>query len=123
MSAASQKPSATGKLRAQLFRRAARFEIAISVRKTNYSVGIRHVQKLRIIARRIKRHPEWLVEIALGKNPGHVRFTRVLCVAQNFDLICAAFRNKNIAARRGQQKTRFAKATRVHINLETGWNM
>src|SRR5882724_6297524 len=108
MSTASQKPSASGKLRAQLFCGAARFEIAISIRKTNDSVGIRHVQKLRIIARWIERQPEWFVEIALCKNLGDVRFTRVLCVAQNLDLICAAFRNKNIAARRGQQQTRIA---------------
>ena len=58
---------AAGKFGAQFFGWPARFEIAIPVGKANDAVGIRDVQELGIIAGRIKRDPEWFVQIALRK--------------------------------------------------------
>src|SRR5437867_11984841 len=37
------------------------FRSPVAVGETNYAVGIRHVQKLGIVTRRIKRNPERLV--------------------------------------------------------------
>ena len=40
MSAAAQVSRATGKMRTQLLGRSAGFEVAIAVRKSNYTIGI-----------------------------------------------------------------------------------
>jgi len=58
MSAAVQVRRATGEMRTQNFGGATCFEIAIAIRKSNYPVGIRDVEKLWIGTRRIKRDPE-----------------------------------------------------------------
>src|SRR6266478_9407269 len=54
MSAATKACCATGKVRTQNFGWATCFEIAIAIRKSNYAVGIRYVEKLWIGTGRIK---------------------------------------------------------------------
>src|SRR5437660_3052416 len=61
MSATAKKGCATRKLRTQFFGRAARFEVAVPVGKTNDAVSVRDVQELRIVTGRIKRDSEWLI--------------------------------------------------------------
>ena len=61
MSSAAQMRGATRKMCTQNFGRATCLEIAITVRKTNYAIRIRDVQKLGIITGRIERDAEWFV--------------------------------------------------------------
>ena len=77
VAAAAQTRRAPGKFRAQLFGLSARFEVAIPIRKANDAISIRHIQKLGIIARRIKRDSEWFVQIAFRKYFSNVRFAGV----------------------------------------------
>src|SRR6266513_1389750 len=102
MSATAKKGCATRKLRTQFFGRAARFEVALPVGKTNDAVSVRDVQELRIVTGRIKRDPEWFVQIALRKYFGDVRFADVLCAAQHFDSIGAALSDEDVSIRRGE---------------------
>src|SRR5439155_25463219 len=118
-----------GKTRCQLFGWPTHFEITVAIRKPDYTIGIRDVQKLGIITWRIKRDPEWFVEIALCKSLGHVRLTVALGIAQDFDLIGATLHDKDVAIRRGEKKSRIAKTAGVevdpkagrHTKLRTGW--
>ena len=78
MSTTAQARRASGKFDAQFFGRTTRFEVAIPIRKANDAISIRHIQKLGIIAGRIKRDSEWFVQIAFRKYFSNVRFAGVL---------------------------------------------
>jgi hypothetical protein len=60
MSAAAQQSTGREMCR-ELLGWSTRFEISIKVGKSNDAIGIRDVQKLRIVAGWIKGDPEWLV--------------------------------------------------------------
>ena len=101
MSAAAQVRRATRKVRGQSLSWSACFEIAITIGKSNHAVGIRDVQKLWIVPGRIEGDPEWFVQIAFGKNFGHVRLTVAVTVTQHLDLVDATLHDKYVAIRRG----------------------
>src|SRR5437764_8760088 len=84
MSSAAQMCGATGKTCSQLFGWTARFEIAITIWKPDYAIGIRHIQELRIVAGWIKRDPEWFVQTAICKDFGDFRFSIGIDIAQHF---------------------------------------
>src|SRR6266446_9873882 len=123
MSAAAQTRRATGKMRAQFFNRAARFELAVPIGETNDAVRIRNVQKLGIVTRRVKCNPEWFVQIAFRKYLSEIRLTAAFCIAQYFDLVATAFGNENISIGRGEQKTWIAKPARIELDFETSRNL
>src|SRR6266516_1327994 len=64
MSSTAQVRCATRKLHTKLFSWPTGFEITVAIRKSDYTTGVRHVQKLRIVTRRIKGDPERLVQIS-----------------------------------------------------------
>src|SRR5438132_8306804 len=112
MSAASQVRRATGEVRAQIFCWTTRLEVTVVIRKSNHAIGIRYIQKLRIVTRWIKRDAERFVQTLFCKNFGErppKAFGVALCGAQHFDLISATLHHKDIAIRRGQQKSRITK--------------
>src|ERR1044072_2997949 len=61
VSTAPQQP-ARGKMSSQWLRWSTRFEIAITIGKSSYPIGISDVQIVRISPRRIKYDSKWLVE-------------------------------------------------------------
>src|SRR5947199_1904391 len=101
MSAAAQARRATRKVRGQSLSWSACFEITVAIWKSNYAICIRDVQKLRLVARRIKRDPEWFVETAFYKSLGHVRFTVAVGIAHYLDLIRTTLHDKDVAIGRG----------------------
>src|SRR5438552_10919453 len=115
MSTTAQARRASGKFDAQFFGRTTRFEVAIPIRKANDAISIRHIQKLGIIAGRIKRDSEWFVQIAFRKYFSNVRFAGVLLIVQHFDLIGAALGNEDVSVRRSEKKSRIAKPAGVRI--------
>src|SRR5439155_25690127 len=113
MSAAAQARCATGKMRAQVFRRAARFEVAIAIGKPDYAIGIRNVQKLGIVTRRIKRDPEWFLQTLFCENFGYVGLSVAFGVTQHIDSIGATLHYEDVAIGRGEQKSRSSKPARI----------
>src|SRR6266480_1127232 len=97
----------------QLLRWSARFEIIIAIGKPNYAIGIGDVQELRIIPRRIKRDPEWFVQVVFGEDFIGIGPAALLCIAQYPNLIGATFYDKDVAVSRGEQKTRVAETAGV----------
>ena len=69
MPAAAQK-AAGGKMRPEFLGRAARFEIAVAIGKTDHAVGVGDVKILRVGSGRIKRDTEGFVQVALGEELG-----------------------------------------------------
>ena len=131
MAATAQTCRATRKTRAQPFGRSTRFEITVAIWKSNYAICIRDVQKLRLVARRIKRDPERFVETAFYKSLGHVRFTVAVGIAHYLDLIGATLHDKDVAIGRAKEKARITKTAGVevdpkagrHTKLRTGWTI
>src|SRR4030095_13207779 len=97
-----------------------RFEIAITIRKSNDPIGVRDVQKLRVVAGRIKSDPERFVKIALCKGFSHIRFPIAVSIAEHLDLIGQMLYNEKVAVRWGKQESRIAKSSRVQFNFESG---
>src|SRR5436190_14058330 len=102
--------------------RSARFEIAITIRKSNHAISIRDVQKLRVVAWRIKSDPERFVQTAFCKNFSDVGLAIAVCIAQHLDLIGATLYNEDVAIRCAEQESRVAKSSRVQFDLEPRWN-
>src|SRR6266540_1477198 len=119
MSAAAQVRRATGKMCAQVFRRAARFQIAIAKGKPDYAIGIRNVQKLGIVTRRIKRDPEWFLQTLFCENFGHVRLSVAFGVTQHLDSLGATLHDEDVAIGRGEQKSRITKPARIPFDRKT----
>src|SRR5436190_1736108 len=101
----------------ELLGRSARFEIAITIRKSNYTIGIGDVQKLRVVTGWIKSDPERFVQIAFCKSFSHIRFAIAVDIAQHTDLIGAALYNENVAIRCGEQESRIAKNRGVTLDF------
>ncbi len=102
----------------ELLGRSARFEIAITIGKSNYAISIRDIQKLRVVAGWIKSDPERFVQIAFCKSFSHIRFAIAVGVAQHLDLIGAALYNEDVAIRCGEQESRIAKTSGVQFDFE-----
>ena len=90
--------------------RSARFEIAITIGKSNDAISIRDVQKLRVVARWIKSDSERFVQIAFCKSFSDIRFAIAVGVAQHLDLIGATLHNKDVAVRCAEQESRIAES-------------
>src|SRR6476659_7861927 len=97
--------------------RSARFEIASTIRKSNHTISIRDVQKLRVVARWIKSDPERFVQIAFCKSFSHIRFAVAVGVAQHLDLVGATLYNEDVAIRSAEQESRIAKTTGVQFDF------
>src|SRR5262245_21320102 len=102
--------------------RTVRFEIAITIWKKNDPIGIRDVQKLRVIAGRVKIDPERFTKIALCKSFRDVRLAIAVCIAQHLDLIGATLYNEDVAIRCGKKEPRIAKTGGVQLNFESRRN-
>jgi hypothetical protein len=106
-----------------------RLEIAITIRKSNHTIGIRDVQKLRVLAQRIKGDPERFVQIAFCKCFSDIRFVIAVSIAQHLYLIGATLYNEDVAIRCAEQESRIAKSAGVQFDFEsrrnfglhTGW--
>src|SRR5262249_54837610 len=96
-----------------------RFEIAIAIWKSNDPIGIRDVQKLRVVAGRIESDPERFIKIVLCKSFRDVRLAIAVCVAQHLDLIGATVYNEDVAVRCGKKEPRIAKTGGVQFNFES----
>src|SRR5438552_588738 len=120
VAAAAQPRRATGKMRAQIFRRSASFEIASAIWKPNHAVGISYVQELRLITGRIKGDSKWPVQVVFCKDFIGVRPAALLCIAQYPNLIGATFHDKDVAIWRSEEKARVAETISIKVNLETG---
>ena len=123
MTTAAQVRRAAGETRGQFFCRPARFEIAVAIGKPDYAVGVRDVQELGIITWRIKRDPKWFVQTTFCKDFSRVWLAAAFGIAQHLDLIGSTLHDKDVAVRRGQQKSRIAKAAGVQDDLKSGWNL
>src|SRR2546423_7349593 len=117
MSAAAQQPTGR-KMCRKLLGRSARFEIAITIRKSNHAISIRDVQKLRVVAGWIKSDPERFVQGLLCKNFGDVGLAIVVGIAQHLDLIGATLYNEDVAIRCAEQESRIAKSRGVQFDFE-----
>ncbi len=106
----------------ELLGRSARFEIAITIRKSNHAISIRDVQKLRVVAGWIKSDPERFVQGLLCKNFGDVGLAIAVGIAQHLDLIGATLYNEDVAIRCAEQESRIAKSSRVQFDFEPRWN-
>src|SRR6266446_2572722 len=106
----------------ELLGRSARFEIAITIRKSNHAISIPDVQKLRVVAGWIKSDPERFVQGLLCKNFGEVGLAIAVGIAQYLDLIGATLYNEDVAIRCGEQESRIAKSSRVQFDFEPRWN-
>ncbi len=73
MSAPAQE-SAAGKLRTEFLDRPARFEVTISIWKSDDTIGVGHVEKFRIRSGRIESDTEWLGQSRFGKDCAARRF-------------------------------------------------
>ena len=102
----------------ELLSRSARFEIAITIWKSNHAISIRDVQELRVVAGWIKSDPERFVQIAFCKSFSHVRFAITVGIAQHLDLIGATLYDEDVAVRCGEQESRIAKSSRVQFDFE-----
>jgi hypothetical protein len=102
--------------------RSARFEIAVTIRKSNDAIGIRDVQKLRVVTGWIKSDPERFVQTAFCKSFVHIRFAIAVGIAQHFDLIGATLYDKDVAIWRAKQESRIAKTTGVQFDFESRRN-
>src|SRR5258708_37632966 len=102
--------------------RSARFEIPVTIRKSNYAISIRYVQKLWVVAGWIKSDSERFVQIAFCKSFSHIRFAIAIGIAQHLDLIGATLHNKDVAIRCAEQESRIAKTTGVQFDFESRRN-
>src|SRR5262245_816446 len=102
--------------------RSMRFEIAITIWKSNDPIGIRDVQKLRVVAGRIKSDPERFIKIARCKSFRDVRLAIAVAIAQHLDLIGATLYNEDVAVRCGKKEPRIAKTGGVQFNFESRRN-
>src|SRR4029077_7051647 len=109
-------------MRREFLSRSARFEIAITIGKSNDAISIRDVQKLRVVARWIKSDSERFVQIAFCKSFSHIRFAIAVGVAQHLDLIGATLHNKDVAVRCAEQESRIAEATGGQFDFESRRN-
>ena len=105
----------------ELLGRSARFEIAVTIRKSNHAISIPDVQELRIVAGWIKRDPERFVQTAFCKNFGDVGLAIAVGIAQHLDLIGATLYNEDVAIRCGEQESRIAKSSRAQFDFEPRW--
>ena len=106
----------------ELLGRPARFEIAITIWKSNHAISIPDVQKLRVVAGWIKSDPERFVQTAFCKNFGDIRLAIAVGIAQHLDLIGATLYNEDVAIRCAEQESRIAKSSRVQFDFEPRWN-
>src|ERR1043166_1994950 len=100
-----------------------RFEIAVTIRKSNHPICVRDVQKLRCVTGWIKGHSEWFVQIVLRKNSGNVGFAIAVRVAQYLYLIRATFYDENVAIRCAEEESRITKTTGIQFDFEPGRNL
>src|SRR6266487_4387399 len=121
VTAAAQQPSGREMCR-ELLGRSARFEIAITIQKSNHAISIRDVQKLRVVAWWIKSDPEWFVQTAFCKSFSHIRFAIAVGIAQRLDLIGSTLYNEDVAIRCAEQESRIAKSSRVQFDFEPRWD-
>src|SRR6478752_10644218 len=105
-------------MRREFLSRSARFEIAITIGKSNYAIGIRDVQKLRVVAGWVKSDSERLVQIAFYKSFSHIWFAIAVGVAQHLDLIGATLHNEGVAIRCAEQESRIVKYSGVQFDFE-----
>src|SRR5436190_1257498 len=103
----------------ELLGRSARFEIAITIRKSNYAIGIGDVQKLRVVAGWIKSDSERFVQIAFCKSFSHIRFAIAVGIAQHLDLIGATLYDEDVVIRCAEQESRVAKTSGVQFDFES----
>ena len=97
---------------------AARFQIAILIRKLHHAPGIRHIHELRIRSRWIEGNPEGLVKT--GREHLHrLRAPIRSDSAQHTDLSFLTLSDEKIAVRRGSNQSRLAQSGRDLINLES----
>src|SRR5437867_9495198 len=99
----------------ELLGRSARFEIVITIWKSNDAISIRDVQKLRVVAWWIKSDPKRFVQTAFCKSFSHIRFAIAVGIAQHLDLIGATLYYENVAIRCAEQESRIAKSSRVQF--------
>src|SRR6266481_5148565 len=97
--------------------RSARFEIPVTIRKSNYAISIRYVQKLRIVAGWIKSDSERFVQIAFCKSFSHIRFAIAVAIAQHLDLIGATLYDEDVAVRCAEQESRITKTRGVQFDF------
>jgi hypothetical protein len=117
MSATAQQP--TGReMCGEFLRWSARFEIATTIGKANNAIGIRDVQKLRVVAGWIKSDPDRFVQPAFCKNFVHIRLAIAVRVAQHLDLIGATLYNEDVAIRCAEEESRIAKSRGVQFDFE-----
>jgi hypothetical protein len=100
----------------------ARFEIAITIWKSNHAISIPDVHELRVVAGWIKSDPERFVQIAFCKSFSHIRFAIAVGIAQHLDLIGATLYNEDVAIRCGEQESRIAKSSGVQFDFESRRN-
>ena len=86
--------------------RPARFEIAITIGKSNDAIRICHIQKPGIVAGRIKSNAEWFVQIAFCKSFSDIRFAVAVGIAQHLDLIGVTLYNEDVAIRSALSRNR-----------------
>src|SRR5262245_59086711 len=99
-----------------------RFEIAVTIWKPNDAIGVRNVQKLRVVPGWIKSNTEWLVQTSFCKSFSHIRLAITVCIAQHLYLVRATLDNEDVAIRRREQETRIAKSARIQFDFKSGWN-
>src|SRR6478609_4996058 len=99
-----------------------RFEIAITIWKSNDPIGIRDVQKLRVVAGRIKSDPERFIKISLCKSFSDVGLATAVAIAKHLDLIGATLHNEDVTVRRAEKESRIAKTSGVQFDFESRRN-
>ena len=104
----------------QWLRWSTRFEIAITIGKSSYPIGISDVQIVRIIPRRIKCDPKRLVQAVFDECFDDVRFSAAFGIAQRLDSVCPAFYDEDVAIGGGEQKTRITETAGVNSTLKPG---
>src|SRR5207237_7735004 len=113
VAAASKPRRATGKMRAQIFRWSASFEIASAIRKPNHAVGISYVEELRLITGWIKGDSKWPVQAVFGKDFIGVRPAALLCISQYPNLFRATYHDKEVSVRRSEEKARVSETISI----------
>src|SRR5262245_41723042 len=103
----------------ELLCRSTRFENPVTIGKSNDAIRICDVQKLRVIAGRIKGDPERFVQITFCKCFSQIRFAITVGIAQHLDLIGATFYDEDVAIRRSEQESWILKSTGVQFDFES----
>ena len=82
---AAAKETAAGELSAELLRRAARFQVAVAIRKANDATGVGDVKIQRVWTGRIQGDAKRLVQLFFGEDFGLLGFAVAIAIAHDFD--------------------------------------